>query len=66
MKDISIFQGWKELKGEGGHFRFENRGATWSVYHRHGDAFPHVGIIRREKRESNISLYRRACALIDE
>lgn len=59
MRDISIFQGVKELKAER-HFRFYDLGRMWRVHVLRGDAFPQCGFLEKLSRESNKSLYARA------
>ena len=60
MRDQSIFQGWKELEGDSGVFRLEDKGVCWGVYRRVGDSFIFECNISKRNRETNISLYERA------
>lgn len=59
MKDLSIFQGIKELKARR-HFMFEDLGGVWCVSVLEGDAFLQCGFLEKKSRESNKALYERA------
>ena len=62
MKDISIFQGWKELAGPDGNIRLEDKGDFWGIYKYVGNSYVFAGHIDKKPRESNKALYERAIA----
>jgi len=59
MKDVSLFQGWKELAGLDGRVRLQNVGKLWGVYKHDGEAYVFAGHVDKKPRESNTALYKR-------
>lgn len=66
MRDLSIFQGWKQLSKDGIAFRFTKTGifkvnrsyAIWAVYRQNIDgAFEFVGHVQTFLKVSNTKLF---------
>lgn len=65
MKDVSIFQGWKEFHGPDGQIRLVDNGGIWGVYKHNGESYIFAGNIEKMSKETNLALYKRAIEMTE-